>query len=414
MSVIGSPKDAAALYSFGPSPGRRPPSAMRGLLSRAAEAWTGPPLVLSLPGGHMVRFEGSVRCAEVELQIKDLRALRRILMSGDIGFAEGYICGDWDTPDLSGLLRAFSANFDGLERLMSGHPLTRALNALAHALNGNSRRGARRNIKAHYDLGNAFYELWLDDGMTYSSALFEGPALTLEAAQEAKFAALARAMELGPDHHVLEIGCGWGGFCEYAGRAVGARVTAITISKAQFEHARRRIFEAGLAERVEVRLLDYRDVEGRFDRIASIEMFEAVGEAYWPSYFAKIRDGLKPGGRAGLQIITIDDALFEGYRARPDFIQTYVFPGGMLASETRLDAEIAGAGLLALGRRRFAEDYARTLKLWMERFEARWDEIAAQGFDPRFRRLWRYYLGYCEAGFATGRTDVMQIILGAG
>jgi cyclopropane-fatty-acyl-phospholipid synthase len=409
VSVIGSSKDAEVHYAWGSIPGRRPPSAFRGLLSRAAEAWTGPPLLLTLPGGQALRFEGTSRAPGVELHIVDFRALRRILMAGDIGFAEGYICGDWDTPDLSALLRAFSSNFDGLERLMSGHPLTRALNFLSHALKGNSRRGARRNIAKHYDLGNDFYELWLDQGMTYSSALFEDPDQTLEAAQEAKFAALAASMDLRADHHVLEIGCGWGGFSEFAGRVIGARVTAITISKAQFDHARRRMFEAGLADRVDVKLLDYRDVEGRFDRIASIEMFEAVGEAYWPDYFAKIRDGLKPGGRAGLQIITIDDALFDGYRARPDFIQSYIFPGGMLASETRLGTEIAAAGLKIDARRGFAQDYAATLKLWGERFERRWSEIEAQGFDERFRRLWRYYLSYCEAGFATGRTDVVQI-----
>ncbi len=334
-------------------------------------------------------------------------------MAGDIGFAEGYISGDWDTPDLAGLLRAFSANFDGLERLMGGHPVTRALNHLAHALNGNSRKGARRNIRAHYDLGNPFYELWLDPGMTYSSALFTDQDTSLEAAQEAKFHALALAMDLRPEHHVLEIGCGWGGFCEHAARVMGARVTAVTISRAQYDHARRRMFEAGLAERVDVRLVDYRDIEGRFDRVASIEMFEAVGEAYWPDYFSKIRHTLKPGGRAGLQVITIDDDLFEGYRSRPDFIQSYIFPGGMLASETRLKSEVAAAGMTLEVTRRFARDYAQTLMLWRERFEDAWPQIAALGFEGRFRRLWRYYLAYCEAGFGTGRTDVIQVALRA-
>jgi cyclopropane-fatty-acyl-phospholipid synthase len=375
----------------------------------AAENWQGWPLVIHLPSGHRVRFEGAAGRADVRLEIRDFRFIRRILTSGDIGFAEGFIAGEWDTPDLSALLEAFSYNFDRLAQLMRGNPLARAVSALSHAMKGNSRLGSQKNIHAHYDLGNDFYQLWLDPGLTYSSALFSGETPNLEAAQTAKYAALARSIGLESAHHVLEIGCGWGGFAEFLGREVGATVQAITISKAQHAFAKQRIFQEGLSERVDVRLMDYRDVKGHFDRVASIEMFEAVGEAYWPTYFRKIAEVLRPGGRAGLQIITIADALFEGYRARPDFIQRYIFPGGMLPSETRLRAETDAAGLKWQEVRRFAPDYARTLREWSDRFEARWNDIRPLGFDDRFKRLWLYYLGYCEAGFRTGRTDVIQL-----
>jgi cyclopropane-fatty-acyl-phospholipid synthase len=247
--------------------------------------------------------------------------------------------------------------------------------------------------------------------MTYSSALFTSPEQSLEAAQHHKYATLAKDMDLQAGHHALEIGCGWGGFAEFAAKTVGAKVTAITISQAQAEFARKRLFEQGLAERAEIKLIDYRDLEGRFDRIASIEMFEAVGEAYWPAYFDRIRRVLAPGGRAGLQIITIRDDLFDDYRKRSDFIKRYVFPGGMLPSEARLKASTEAAGLSFGAVRRFGAHYADTLLQWANRFEAAWPEIREQGFDERFRRLWRFYLCYCEAGFRTGRTDVIQLQL---
>jgi cyclopropane-fatty-acyl-phospholipid synthase len=285
------------------------------------------------------------------------------------------------------------------------------VNRLRHGLRGNSRAGARRNIHAHYDLGNEFYARWLDPSMTYSSARYEAPGQPLQAAQEAKYASLARQMALAADHHVLEIGCGWGGFAEFAAREVKAKVTAITISQAQFEFARKRMHDQGLAERADIRLVDYRDVEGRFDRVASIEMFEAVGEKYWPAYFGKIREALKPGGRAGLQIITIRDDLYAGYRRRADFIQKYIFPGGMLPSEARLREVTERAGLAWEGVSRFGQHYADTLAEWAQRFEGAWGDIVGLGFDERFRRLWRFYLSYCEAGFRTGRTDVVQLSL---
>ncbi len=390
---------------------RRSPAAFRTALKVTAENWQGVPLIVELPSGHALRIEGQAPGAEVQLKVKDFNFIRRILAGGDVGFAEGYAAGDWDTPDLPALLEAFSSNFDRLAGLMTGNSLVKALDFITHTLRRNSKAGSKKNIHAHYDLGNGFYAGWLDPSMTYSAALFDHAHMTLEEAQAAKYAALAKAIGIERHHKVLEVGCGWGGFAEYVGREIGAEVEAITISQAQHEFATRRIAEAGLAERVKIRLCDYRDVEGQFDRIASIEMFEAVGEAYWPTFFSKIKSLLAPGGFAGLQIITIADDLFEGYRRRPDFIQKYIFPGGMLPSDRRLREETARAGLVWRSCEGFARDYARTLHEWGERFEAAWPELETMGFDNRFRRLWRYYLGYCEAGFRTSRTDVVHLTL---
>lgn len=386
-----------------------------GLFMRLLSAgWNTGRLTVSLPDGAVHHLEGREPGRTAALAISDWRCVRRTIVGGDIGFAEGYMAGEWDTPHLATLLEAFADNYDRLSRLVEGHAVLNTLNRMAHGLNRNSRRGSRRNIHAHYDLGNAFYETWLDGSMTYSAARFSAHDQSLEEAQRAKYARLASMMDLRRDQSLLEIGCGWGAFAEYAAREVGARVTAITISREQHDYARRRIHRAGLAEGVEIRLVDYRDVEGRFDRVASIEMFEAVGEQYWGEYFATVERVLKPGGRAGLQIITLRDDLFEGYRRRPDFIQKYVFPGGMLPSEPRLGPVIAAAGLTWDLTERFGADYAATLELWGDRFETAWERIAASGrFDRRFRRLWRFYLAYCEAGFRSGRTDVIQIGLTA-
>ncbi|MEO6339003.1 MAG: cyclopropane-fatty-acyl-phospholipid synthase family protein [Caulobacteraceae bacterium] len=387
------------------------PASVRTTFRLAAQHWAAGQLTVQLPSGETFPIEGALPGPGATLILRDYAFMRRVLAGGDIGFAESFMAGEWDTPDLAALLEVFSLNYDRLARLMAGSPMVRAVNAVTHLFRRNSRGQARRNIHAHYDLGNAFYSTWLDPSMTYSSALFDAPGLTLEQAQQEKYAALARAIGAGPGSRLLEIGCGWGGFAEFAAREVGAHVTGVTISPAQHEFARRRLFEQGLADRADIRLIDYRDVEGRFDGVVSIEMFEAVGEAYWPRYFDKVRDVLEPGGRAGLQIITIRDDLFEGYRARPDFIQKYIFPGGMLPGEGRLRAEVAQAGLAWGSVLKFGQDYADTLKAWAARFEAAWGEISSQGFDEKFRRLWTYYLRYCEAGFRTGRTDVIQLSL---
>jgi cyclopropane-fatty-acyl-phospholipid synthase len=390
---------------------RAAPAAFRTAVSIARRTWEAGSLTFVLPSGREIRVEGPAPGPDGRLIVRDFHFVDRVLAGADIGFGEGYMAGEWDTPNLSALLEVFTQNFDRLEQLVTGNPWVRTLNFLAHAFNRNSKRGSKRNIVAHYDLGNAFYARWLDTGMTYSSARFERPGQSLQDAQRAKYAALARQIELRPDHHVLEIGCGWGAFAEFAAAEVGAKVTAVTISPAQYEFARERLFREGLAERAQVRLLDYRDVEGRFDRVASIEMFEAVGEAYWPRYFGKIREVLSPGGRAGLQIITIKDELFRVYRQRSDFMRKYIFPGGMLPCEARLRQETARAGLEWGAVSRFGQNYAQTLAEWGDRFEAAWEDIRALGYDERFRRLWRFYLSYCEAAFRTGRTDVVQLSL---
>ncbi|WP_254600855.1 cyclopropane-fatty-acyl-phospholipid synthase family protein [Caulobacter sp. S45] len=365
------------------------------------------------PDGAVHRIEGAEPGLDVGFDIHDSRFVRRVLGGGDVGFADSYVAGEWDSPNLAKLLTAFSANFDRITRLLAGNPMMRAVNAAAHALNRNSKSGSRRNIQAHYDLGDDFYRLWLDPGMNYSSALFLDDRHDLVAGQRAKHAALAQTMNLQTGQSLLEIGCGWGDFARFAAIEYQARVTAVTVSKAQHDHAAHMIQQQGLNDRVTIKLCDYRDLDGRFDRVASIEMLEAVGEAYWPTYFRKLASLMAPGGRAGLQVITIREDLFEGYRRRPDFIQLNIFPGGMLPSNRRLRHETDRVGLTWTDLRRFGQDYADTLTEWARRYDERLGAVHAQGFDMRFDRLWRYYLGYCEAGFRTGRTDVIQLGLSA-
>ena len=373
--------------------------------------WTIGNMTFVLPDGREIRLEGREPGPEARLLVHDYNFIKRTFATGTIGFGEGYMAGEWDTPNLSALLQVLAANFARFERVAFGNPCMTLVNLIHHALRTNSRLGSKKNIQAHYDLGNAFYSRWLDPTMTYSAAIYEKPGELLAEAQKRKYETLCRGMALHPDHHVLEIGCGWGGFAEFAAKDVGARVTAITISEEQFRFAKERMFKEGLNERADIRLVDYRDVDGQFDRVASIEMFEAVGEKYWPTYFDKIRESLKPGGQAGLQIITIRDEYFEHYKRTPDFIQKYIFPGGMLPSERRLREETDKAGLEWRGVVRFGQNYADTLAEWGRRFEGAWDEIRGLGFDERFRRLWRFYLSYCEAGFRTERTNVVQLSL---
>lgn len=363
-----------------------------------------------LPNGESLLC-GDQGAKAVALKINDYRFARRVLFNGDIGFADGLVAGEWESDELPALLTLLADNAERFLRLLEGGPVGRALNWLRHRRRENTRAGSKRNILAHYDLGNRFYEAWLDRSMTYSSAKFDAKIADLESAQLAKYRALAERLALTPGEHVLEIGCGWGGFAEFAAREYGVRVTGITISDEQLRYARERMRHAGLESQVDICSQDYRDVHGQFDKVASIEMFEAVGEKYWPAYFSKIADVLKPGGRAALQIITIKDELFQHYRRRADFIQRYVFPGGMLASIERLKEEAARAGLAWRVAEAFGPSYAETLAEWARRFRDKWDDIRAMGFDERFRRLWLFYLGYCEAGFRTGRTDVVQLEL---
>jgi cyclopropane-fatty-acyl-phospholipid synthase len=342
----------------------------------------------------------------VTVTIHRRRTARRLALGGSLGFAEAFMEGDWECSDLTQLILLAIANERQLGLDKDGIWAVRMMNRVWHFLHRNSRRGSRRNIAYHYDLGNEFYGQWLDPGMTYSSALFETPEQDLRAAQDAKNQQVAALLGLAAGQRVLEIGCGWGGFAQLAAGEHGCDVTGITLSQQQHGYATARLQHAGLADRTEIRLQDYRDTPGSFDRIASIEMFEAVGEAHWPVYFDRIRQLLVPGGVAVLQIITIAEARFAGYRAAPDFIQRYIFPGGMLPTRTIL-RELAGkAGLGFSEGPLFARSYARTLALWRERFDAAWPAIVPLGFDMRFKRMWQYYMSYCEAGFLAGTLDV--------
>lgn len=363
-------------------------------------------LTIILPSGQPLHVVGREQGPSATLAITRWRALRRLALGGDVGFAEAYIDGDWTSPDLVALIGLVARNMSALNRTIGGMRLVRLVERLRHMLRGNSRRGSRRNIVAHYDLGNAFYRQWIGETMQYSSAIFANDTEALETAQARKLARIAALLRLDGGESVLEIGCGWGGLATRLAADAGARVTALTLSPAQRRWAHELTVAEGLEGRVDVRLQDYRDVEGCFDRIVSIEMFEAVGEAWWPAYFRVIAERLKPGGYAVLQVITIDDARYDAYRRTPDFIQKHIFPGGFLPSSTALAAQIAAAGLRLTHRETFGASYARTLAHWRSRFEAKWPDISTQGFDTRFQRLWSYYLSYCEAGFAQSAIDV--------
>ncbi|MEZ5666325.1 MAG: cyclopropane-fatty-acyl-phospholipid synthase family protein [Alphaproteobacteria bacterium] len=390
--------------------GRRPGPMERAALRLLGRIGAGH-LTLHRHDGTAVDFRGAEPGPQVAVKVNNPRLFRRLALGGDIALAEAYRDGDWDTADLTDLLTFGALNRDRLGEGLDGSVAMRAAARLVHALRRNSRAGARRNIAAHYDLGNAFYAAWLDPSLTYSAGLFAADDDDLAAAQVRKYRRLAELAAIGRDDHVLEIGCGWGGFALWAARTIGCRVTAITLSAAQAAHLRDAAARAGLADRVAVRLQDYRDVDGRFDRIVSIEMLEAVGEANWAAYFAAVRTLLRPGGRAALQVITIADARFAAYRRRVDFIQRHIFPGGMLPSPSALRRHAADSGLDWIAASRHGEDYAATLVHWQRRFEAAAPQVAALGFDARFRRMWRYYLAYCEAGFRTGRIDLLQVAL---
>ena len=369
-------------------------------------------LTLTLPDGSQQVFEGHGDGPSADLEIVRPRLVRRLLTGGAVGFAEAYIDGDCETRDLTTLVELAGRNEEHWYEELRGRPVYRALRRLFHRVRPNSRRGSRRNIAHHYDLGNAFYRAWLGDSMAYSAGIFTSARDSLEQAQAAKYRRMARIADLRAEHHLLEIGCGWGGFAAFAAREIGCRVTAVTISREQFAEASALIRAEGLNDRVEVVLRDYRDLEGRFDRIVSIEMLEAVGEAYWPTYFDRLHARLKPGGRAALQVITIDESAWGRYRRGADFIQRYIFPGGLLPARSILGQQVRQAGLTLHRDDGFGLDYARTLAIWHERFIAAWPQLAAMGFDERFRRMWSYYLAYCEAGFRIGRIDVRQIALG--
>ena len=357
-------------------------------------------LTLTLPSGasHLIGYERPG--AACDLQVRNYRPLWSAMRRGAVGFAESYMAGDLDSSDITAVLRFYLQNRHVLDEAAKPVFYKSLADRLFHLLRSNTKKGAKRNISEHYDLGNDFYAQWLDSTMSYSSAYYGAGANSLEAAQKAKYDLVFDGLDIGEGAHVLEIGCGWGGFAEVAADR-GCKVTGITISRQQLDYAATR-----LKDRAELRFEDYRDTTGTYDAIASIEMIEAVGEAHWPDYFRTLRDRLKLGGCAAVQAITIDESFYEGYRSTTDFIQRYIFPGGMLPTRTILAQQARLAGLKLEPLQTFGHDYARTLALWRERFEASWSAISHLGFDDNFRRRWRYYLCYCEAGFSESAIDV--------
>ena len=364
-----------------------------------------------LPDGRRFRAEGSKPGPVAEVTINNPDVFARLVREGDLGFCDAYLDGWWTTPDLQAFMDFIHADNDDMYDGFPGMALVRAWEKARFWFQSNTKRQALKNISYHYDLGNDFYSLWLDDTMTYSSALFNTSQESLEKAQIAKYASMVDQMGVKPGDHVLEIGCGWGGFAEYAAKERGLKVTGLTISKEQLEYAKKRIKDKGLSDKVNLKLQDYRDETGVYDGVASIEMFEAVGEKYWPVYFDKIKQCLKPGKQATLQIITIQDARWDVYRKSVDFIQKYIFPGGMLPSPSVLRQEIHRAGLSVQHSIEFGKSYSQTLRRWFEVFNNKWDNISAMGFDDRFRRMWNFYLTSCAATFESGNCDVTQITL---
>ena len=364
-----------------------------------------------LPDGRRFRAEGSKPGPVAEVTINNPDVFARLVREGDLGFCDAYLDGWWTTPDLQAFMDFIHADNDDMYDGFPGMALVRAWEKARFWFQSNTKRQALKNISYHYDLGNDFYSLWLDDTMTYSSALFNTSQESLEKAQIAKYASMVDQMGVKPGDHVLEIGCGWGGFAEYAAKERGLKVTGLTISKEQLEYAQNRIKNKGLSDKVNFKLQDYRDETGVYDGVASIEMFEAVGEKYWPVYFDKIKQCLKPGKQATLQIITIQDARWEVYRKSVDFIQKYIFPGGMLPSPSVLRKEVHKAGLSVQHSIEFGKSYSQTLRRWFEVFNNKWDNISAMGFDDRFRRMWNFYLTSCAATFESGNCDVTQITL---
>ena len=364
-----------------------------------------------LPDGRVFRANGKNPGPVAQVDIHNPEVFARLIREGDLGFSDAYLDSWWSTPDLQSFMDWVHAENDELYDGFPGMSLVRAFEKIRFWLQSNSKRQARKNISHHYDLGNDFYRLWLDNTMTYSSALFTTGQEDLEAAQIAKYASMVDQMGVKEGDHVLEIGCGWGGFAEYAAKERGLKVTGLTISKEQLEFSKKRIKNKGLEGSVDIKLQDYRDEKGRYDGIASIEMFEAVGQKYWPVYFDTIKKCLHPGRQATLQIITIQEDRWDVYQRGVDFIQKYIFPGGMLPSPNVLKSEVQNAGLSVVKSIEFGQSYSQTLRRWHDTFNAKWDQAAELGFDDRFRRMWNFYLTSCAATFESGNCDVTQITI---
>ncbi len=368
-------------------------------------------LDIGLADGRVFRVEGAAPGPVARIDIHNADVFARMVREGYLGFCDAYLDGWWSSPDLQAFMDLVNSDNDDMYNGYPGQRLVELYEKLRFWFQRNTKKQARKNISYHYDLGNDFYSLWLDETMTYSSAIFETGQDSLERAQIAKYASMVDQMGVKPGDHVLEIGCGWGGFAEYAAKERGLKVTGLTISQEQFNYARQRIEKAGLSDRVEFKLQDYRDERGQYDGIASIEMFEAVGEKYWPIYFETVHARLKAGANATLQIITVGDDRFDAYRNDVDFIQKYIFPGGMLPSPSALKEQAAKAGLTVRKSIEFGESYSQTLRRWHETFNEKWDQVAKLGFDARFQRMWNFYLTSCAGAFLTGNCDVTQITI---
>lgn len=365
------------------------------------------------PSNFQKVYSGGQVGPTADIQINSWKLVPRLLLSGDMGLAESFLSGEWETSNLTQLILLGDINQRALGNAVTPSKFINLIEKLRHRRRDNSKRGSRRNIAAHYDLGNEFYSHWLDNSMSYSSALFTNFGEELEVGQNRKYQRLAKALKLKKGDQVLEIGCGWGGFAEIAAKEYKCNVVGITLSNEQAKFAQRRMQENQLSNLVDIRIEDYRDVQGSFDKIVSIEMFEAVGEEHWRNYFETIKNRLKPGGLAGIQSITIANEFFETYKRRPDFIQKYIFPGGILPSEDKLNNAVSSAGLKILDDYYFGKSYAETLRRWQSTFEQKWDDIKNLGFDEKFQKMWRYYLSYCEAGFETGHINVGQFLIGS-
>ena len=365
------------------------------------------------PSNFQKVYSGGQVGPTADIQINSWKLVPRLLLSGDMGLAESFLSGEWETSNLTQLILLGDINERALGNAVTPSKFINLIEKLRHQRRDNSKRGSRRNIAAHYDLGNEFYSHWLDNSMSYSSALFTDFGEELEVGQNRKYQRLAKALKLKEGDQVLEIGCGWGGFAEIAAKEYKCNVVGITLSNEQAKFAQRRMQENQLSNLVDIRIEDYRDVQGSFDKIVSIEMFEAVGEEHWRNYFETIKTRLKPGGLAGIQSITIANEFFETYKRRPDFIQKYIFPGGILPSEDKLNNAVSSAGLKILDDYYFGKSYAETLRRWQSTFEQKWDDIKNLGFDEKFQKMWRYYLSYCEAGFESGHINVGQFLIGS-
>lgn len=369
------------------------------------DRFTAGTLSLELPSGEQLTRRASAG-PEAAMKINNWRTLRRLVTRGDIGFAEGFMEGDWTTPDLVALLAWIQANETSLTPAWQGRLFQRLMDRLVHLRRSNTRRGSRRNIAAHYDLGNDFYAAWLDPSLSYSSALYRSEHDTLEAAQQNKIDRVCELLKPAPGMNILEIGCGWGALAETLISRHGCSVTGLTLSREQKAIAESRVARADPTGTSAILLQDYRDTYGQFDRIVSIEMMEAAGEAYWPDYFAKIHDCLNPGGVAVVQVISIEESRFEDYRRRPDFIQRYIFPGGMLPTVTHMRTLAAGASLQLDTVELFGKSYARTLLDWRTRFLDAWPAMQGEVRSTRFRNMWEYYMAYCAVGFDHGSVNV--------